>query len=377
MSEFNETPAEAVDAPGLKKPFNKKRAIIASVVAGALVIAGVVGVTAFKSRPDVRLVTALSNLFGDKNVEMGFSVQMSPEFMEAMGMTDSDVAAMGRPGIQTVSDAATALGLMELRIANMDESPSDDKLSTAIKLVYGDKSIMDMTLINRVLYMSTQAMELPEQSPQLITQSEVDEAMGALSFYSSMAPQLSGAIDALTTGQPVSLNFEKGTSLGDAFDEYLKSTEDGATSSKMLDEFKEANGSALRDSATVLSKGSDSTGDVFVLSIDIYKYLKAMKTPLMKLAKEELSVLGTDLSGESKEFLKGIKEFKGKTLDIKTWLNGDNLVRLEIDLTQFVEEAAGLNSWSAAIRMNIGDANIVAPENPYDITQDLLTLGLI
>ncbi len=102
-----------------------------------------------------------------------------------------------------------------------------------------------------------------------------------------------------------------------------------------------------------------------------------MKTPLMNLAKEELSVLGTDLSGESKEFLKGIKEFKGKTLDIKTWLKGDNLVRLEIDLTQFVEEAAGLNSWSAAIRMNIGDANIVAPENPYDITQDLLTLGLI
>lgn len=377
MSEFAENSAEAVEAPAIKKPFNKRRAIIASVVAGVVLIAGVVGVTAFRARPDVRLVTALSNLFGDKNVEMGFSVQMTPEFMTAMGMTDSDVAEMGRPGIQTVSDAATALGLMELRIASIDESPTDQKLSGSVQLAYGEKSVIDMTLIDRVLYMSTDAMTLPQQSPQLVTQDEVDGVMSALSFYSSMAPQLSGAIDALTTGKPVSINFEKGSSLGDSFDEYVKSTEESAMSSKALDSLKEANGNALRNSATVLSKGSDETGDIFILSIDIYEYLKAMKAPLMDLANEELSILGTDLSSKSKEYMAGIKEFKGKTLDIKTWLSGDNLVRLEIDLTQFIEEAAGLNSWSAAIRMNVGEANIVPPTDSYDITQDLLTLGLI
>ena len=377
MSEFTENPVEVTATPTIKKPFNKKKAIIASVVAGALIVVGAVGVTAFKSRPDVRLVTALSNLFGDKNVEMGFSVQMSPEFMTAMGMTDADVLEMGRPGITTVTDAATALGLMELRIASLDESSSDDKLSSRMQLAYGEKSIMDLTLIDRVLYLSTDAMTMPEQSPQLVSQEEVDGVMSALSFYSSMAPQISGALEALTGGQAISLNFEKGTALGDAFDEYIKSTEDSAMSSKVLDQLKDANGSALRDSATVLSKGKDNTGDIFVLSIDTYKYLKAMKGPILELAKSQLDVLGTDLSGESKEFMQGIKEFKGKTLDIKTWLDGDNLVRLEIDLTQFVAADQGLNAWSAAIRMNISEANIVAPSNPYDITQDLLSLGLI
>ena len=63
MSEFTENPVEVTATPTIKKAFNKKKAIIASVVAGALIIVGAVGVTAFKSRPDVRLVTALSNLF--------------------------------------------------------------------------------------------------------------------------------------------------------------------------------------------------------------------------------------------------------------------------------------------------------------------------
>ncbi len=375
MSEFNETPVEAIEAPVIKKPFNKKKAIIASVVAGVLVVAGVVGVTAFKAKPEIRLVTALSNLFGDKNVEMGFSVQMTPEFMNAMGMTDADVASMGRPGITTVTEAATALGLMELRISNLDESSTDEKLSSRIQLAYGSKSVIDLSLIDRVLYLSTDAKTMPEQSPQLITQTEVDGVMSALNMYASMAPQLSGAINAITSGTPVSINFEKGSMLGDAFDEYMKSTEDTALSSKFLDEFKDANGNALRNSATVLSKGSDETGDIFILSIDLSKYVSEMKTPIKKLIRENLSAFGT--TPTNADLNAAVKELKGKSLDIKTWLDGDNLVRLEVDLTQFVAEDKNLNAWSASIRMNIGDANIVAPADAYDITDDLLALGLI
>lgn len=377
MSEFSDAPVEATDTAVAKKPFNKKKTIIASVVAGALVIAGAVGVTAFKARPDVRLVTALSNLFGDKNVEMGFSVQMTPEFMTEMGMTDADVAEMGRPGISTVADAATALGLMELQVSTFDESPTDDNLSSALRLAYGEKTVLDLTLIDRVLFMSTDAMTLPDQSPQLVTQDEIDGVMEAMTLYASLAPQLSGPIESLTTGKPLAINFEKGSTLGDAFDEYIKSTEDSAMSSKVFEELKEANATALRNSATVLSKGSDTTGDIFILSIDIYEYLKAMKAPVLKLAKDQLDVLGTDISAESKEFMKSIKQFKGKSLDIKTWLSGDKLVRMDIDLTQFIDEGAGLDSWSAAIRINIGEANITAPKNYYDMTDDLLTLGLI
>ena len=375
MSEFNETPVEAIEAPAIRKPFNKKKAIIASVVAGVLVVAGVVGVTAFKAKPEIRLVTALSNLFGDKNVEMGFSVQMTPEFMNAMGMTDADVASMGRPGITTVSEAATALGLMELRISNLDESSTDEKLSSRIQLAYGSKSVIDLSLIDRVLYLSTDAKTMPEQSPQLITQTEVDGVMSALNMYASMAPQLSGAINAITSGTPVSINFEKGSMLGDAFDEYMNSTEDSALSSKFLDEFKDANGNALRNSATVLSKGSDETGDIFILSIDLSKYVSEMKTPIKKLIKENLSAFGT--TPTSADLNAAVKELKGKSLDIKTWLDGDNLVRLEVDLTQFVAEDKNLNAWSASIRMNIGNANIVVPADAYDITEDLLALGLI
>ena len=375
MSEFNETPVEAIEAPAIRKPFNKKKAIIASVVAGVLVVAGVVGVTAFKAKPEIRLVTALSNLFGDKNVEMGFSVQMTPEFMNAMGMTDADVASMGRPGITTVTEAATALGLMELRISNLDESSTDEKLSSRIQLAYGSKSVIDLSLIDRVLYLSTDAKTMPEQSPQLITQTEVDGVMSALNMYSSMAPQLSGAINAITSGTPVSINFEKGSMLGDAFDEYMNSTEDSALSSKFLDEFKDANGNALRNSATVLSKGSDETGDIFILSIDLSKYVSEMKTPIKKLIKENLSAFGT--TPTSADLNAAVKELKGKSLDIKTWLDGDNLVRLEVDLTQFVAEDKNLNAWSASIRMNIGNANIVVPADAYDITDDLLALGLI
>ena len=375
MSEFNETQVEAIEAPVLKKPFNKKKAIIASVVAGVLVLAGVVGVTAFKAKPEIRLVTALSNLFGDKNVEMGFSVQMTPEFMNAMGMTDADVASMGRPGITTVTEAATALGLMELRISNLDESSTDEKLSSRIQLAYGSKSVIDLSLIDRVLYLSTDAKTMPEQSPQLITQTEVDGVMSALNMYASMAPQLSGAINAITSGTPVSINFEKGSMLGDAFDEYMKSSEDSALSSKFLDEFKDANGNALRNSATVLSKGSDETGDIFILSIDLSKYVSEMKTPIKKLIKENLSAFGT--TPTSADLNAAVKELKGKSLDIKTWLDGDNLVRLEVDLTQFVAEDKNLNAWSASIRMNIGNANIVVPADAYDITDDLLALGLI
>lgn len=375
MSEFNETPVETAESAPVKKPFNKKKAIIASVVAGVLVVAGVVGVTAFKAKPEIRLVTALSNLFGDKNVEMGFSVQMTPEFMNAMGMTDADVASMGRPGITTVSEAATALGLMELRISNLDESSTDEKLSSRIQLAYGSKSVIDLSLIDRVLYLSTDAKTMPEQSPQLITQTEVDGVMSALNMYASMAPQLSGAINAITSGTPVSINFEKGSLLGDAFDEYMKSSEDSALSSKFLDEFKDANGNALRNSATVLSKGSDETGDIFILSIDLAKYVSEMKTPIKKLIKENLSAFGT--TPTDADLNAAIKELKGKSLDIKTWLDGDNLVRLEVDLTQFVAEDKNLNAWSASIRMNIGDANIVAPADAYDITDDLLALGLI
>jgi hypothetical protein len=216
---------------------------------------------------------------------------------------------------------------------------------------------------------------MPEQSPQLITQTEVDGVMSALNMYASMAPQLSGAINAITSGTPVSINFEKGSLLGDAFDEYMKSSEDSALSSKFLDEFKDANGSALRNSATVLSKGSDETGDIFILSIDLSKYVSEMKTPIKKLLKENLSAFGT--TPTNADLNAAVKELKGKSLDIKTWLDGDNLVRLEVDLTQFVAEDKNLNAWSASIRMNIGDANIVAPADAYDITDDLLALGLI
>ena len=383
MSEFEENAVEAVEATEtspVKKPFIKKKATIAAAVAGVLVIAGVVGVNAFRNKPEVRLATAFSNLFNDKDISVGVSMQMTPEFLAASGMTDTQVQDMGRPGITTVEDAAKALGLVELRISNYDLSATDDKLSSELQLMYGDKSVIDLSLINRVLYLSTDAMTLPDQSPQLVTQAEIDGVMSALQMYASFAPQLSGAIDAMTTGKAVALRFEKGTPLGDAFDQYTQESQKSALNSKTIDAFKDANTTAIRNSATIkVVDNSDDESQLLAidLSIDMYKYMKEMEKPLTELAKDQLEVLGTDISGTSKNYLKEIKSLKGKTLNIRTWIDDSNeFSRIDIDLSGL---AADLNAdkWDVVVRIHFTPSDIQVPADYYDLTEDLLSLGLI
>ena len=381
MSEYEENAVEVVEAAPTKKPFNKKKAIIASAVAGALVIAGVVGVNAFRNKPEIRLASAFANLFNDKDISVGVTVHMTPEFLASNGMTDAQVQAMGRPGIATVEDASKALGLMEIRVDNYDLSSSDDKLSSEFQILYGDKAVIDLSLIDRVLFLSTDAMTLPEQSPQLVTQEEIDGVMSALQMYASFAPQLSGAIDALTTNKAVALRFDKGTPLGDAFDEYLKNSQDTGLNTQFIEDFKDANTEALKQSATVTVVKNDAASSQGIttldLSIDLYKYMKAMKKPLQDLAKEQLSVLGSDISGSSKEYLAGIKELKGKTLDLRTWINGSNeFSRIDIDLSGLSSDL-NADKWDVVIRMHFNPSNIEVPTNYYDLTDDLLSLGLI
>ena len=382
LSEFTENPVEAVDAPGLKKPFNKKRAIIASVVAGVLVIAGVVGVNAFREKPEIRLAMAFSNLFNDKDLSLGFSLKMTPEFLAASGMTDTQVKELGRPGITNLANAAKALSSMELRVSNFDESSTDDKRSIEIQILYKWKSLIDLSLINRKLFLSTDVLSMPKQNPQLVSQEEIDGVMSALQMYASFAPQLSGAIDALMSNRAIALRFDKGTALADAFDEFIKNSQDTALNSKALDEFKDANTSAIRDSAsiTVLDLDPDqmSEGDLALdLSIDMYKYMKKMEKPLTDLAKNELEVLGTDIAKTSKNYLKEINTLKGKTLDLLIWMNGRNQITgIWFDLSFFNPEL-NLKKWDVVARINMYDAKIEAPADYYDITDDLLSLGMI
>lgn len=385
MSDFEENatePVEVVEAAPVNKPFNKKKAIIASVVAGALVIAGVVGVNAFRNKPEIRLAAAFSNLFNDKDISVGFSMEMTPEFLAANGMTDTEVQEFGRTGIQTLEDAAKALSIMELRVSSIDESTSDDKRSLEIQFLYKWKSVIDLSLIDRTLFLSTDALNLPKQMPQIVTQEEIDSAMSALQMYASFAPQLSGAIDALTTNKALALRFDKGTPLGDAFDEFVKNSDQTTINSKVFDEFKSANTTAIRNSASIsvakTEAYSGSEGSLsLILSIDLYKYMKEMEKPLTDLAKEQLDVLGTDFSGTSKKYLKEIKALKGNTLDLLVSMNFKNdLTQIAFDLSTIYPDL-NLKKWDVLFRINFYDADIEAPTDYYDLTDDLLSLGLV
>ncbi|MEN9692909.1 MAG: hypothetical protein RLZZ330_553 [Actinomycetota bacterium] len=383
MSDFEENAVETVEASPVKKPFNKKKAIIASVVAGALVVGGVIGVNAFREKPEIRLAAAFSNLFNDKDLSVGFSMEMTPEFLAANGMTDSQVQELGRPGIQNLEDAAKALSIMELRVSNIDESTSDDKRSLEFQFLYKWKSVIDLSLIDRTLFLSTDALILPKQKPQIITQEEIDSAISALQMYASFAPQLSGAIDALTSNKALALRFDKGTPLGDAFDEFVKNSDQTTINTKVLDEFKSANTTAIRNSASIsvadkADPYSGSEGGLsLILSIDLYKYMKEMEKPLTDLAKEQLDVLGTDFSGTSKKYLKEIKALKGKTLDLIVSMNFKNeLTQIAFDLSTIYPDL-NIKKWDVLFRINFYDADIEAPTDYYDLTDDLLSLGLV
>ena len=224
-------------------------------------------------------------------------------------------------------------------------------------------------------------MTLPEQSPQLVTQEEIDDVMSALQMYASFAPQLSGAIDALTTNKAVALRFDKGTPLGDAFDQYVKDSQKSSLNSKSLDALKDANINAIRNSATinvVENSEADKQGFVTIdLSIDLYKYMKEMEKPLTDLAQDQLEVLGTDISGTSKNYLREIKSLKGKKLNLRTFISGDNqFTGMAIDLSGFATDL-NLKKWEVFVRIHIFDSNIEVPANYYDLTDDLLSLGLI
>lgn len=359
--------------------------IIAGVVAATVAIGGGSAYALFNNS-NVNLFVALNSWFKSDVIDTTISLQYKPEAMRSTGYTDQQIQDLELSGITTVEQFATALGQTSIHLQTNKSASKLEEMNYAIALQYGTANVADLRFVERVLYLRSDLAKLPEVTPQAVSQKQIDDLRetaketGAYLGNDSVGVRL---INTIISGETASVSLKSDTVLGKLLDQALVTATakpnppvPGETQLQKLIV------DSLKKASTITGEGRDSTGNKFLLTLDLGKFgeylnqgIKTINLGIFEFNRKDIEDAIAELAPEA----------KGYSLQMRAWATRGSLKRLEFDLSPVInlsQPNATLKNWDIAMRMDIGNDSPSAPRNSVDFTPDinalyegLLTLG--
>ena len=378
-TEESRATVEAANAVKTAGRFTRRTKIIAGIVAATVAIGGGAAYALFNNS-NLNLYVSLGNWVNSGVLDATISLQVTPDALKRGGTTDAEIRKMNLPGVTTVEDFATGLGQTRLHIQSNNKGSGTGlaKSNAAIALQYGNDNVLDVRVIDRILYISTGIKTLPQVSPQIITQQKIDETTAAINQYAAFLGSDSFVVklvNTLLSGQFASMSLKPGTYFGDQLDKATSQATanplpSGTASSQLQKDLIDA----LKNSSSVTSDGSDGTGNRFLLTLDMHKFAQQTMQSLKTADLGSLEMYRSQIEQTLSEL--AVKTTNQK-LQARMWADSGTLKRMDLDLSQIInisDSNSKLQDWDVAVRMDIGQNNPSAPSNSFDFTSDIDSL---
>jgi hypothetical protein len=357
--------------------FSTRGKIIAAVVAVSVAVGAGAAYAMFNSS-NVNLYVALGSWFKSDVIDTTVSIQINPDALRRSGASDSDVTSLNLPGVTTIEEFTTGLSQTRLHLQANKAGGNLNNSNLAVSLQYGSANVADLRLVDRVFYLSTDVNKLPEVTPQVVTRKQVDDAKTAVETYGTLLGSDSFAVKLINTiiaGSPASISLKSDTALGKVLDQALaQATAQPVPSMPATTAVQQYVVDALKNSSTITSEGSDSTGNKFLLSVDLHKFAQAIQ---QGITTADLGVLETYRPQIEEALAQLLTETSGESLQMRAWADSGDLKRIDLDLSQLInlsDKTAQLNNWDVAMRLDIGNSAPAAPSNAVDFTPDFDSL---
>lgn len=373
-----------------RRRFSRRARIIAVATSVALLASGGVASWAIYNKPELRLVRAIKATTSQKNVDVNFSFQATSAFLRAMNKGKPLLEGSSAPfaGIKTDDDVAKAIGNIHLHLRSSSTDIKNPRMMFA--LGYGAADVLALTLIDRKLYLHTQAKRLPGQKPALFTDSQFNQAMAALK--TPLGPEFADYITkaqadvlrkllSFAEGQTLFLSFAKGTELGKWWDTTVASPSKNNDTSvsevqKKVIALAQRIREQLRDVAKVKDLPNDAAGDRMRITFDIASLVKLNKTQIIDILESVSGVGGSDEKFIRAEAVKELDTWLAKptlsTFSTDVWVNEGRFSRFEFDISEAmaasIEGKPKVEPRGAVVRMDMGDAAVTAPSDAKEFT---------
>ena len=341
------------------------RRILAVVV--AFFVLGSAGAYAVFSHTNVNLYVALNSWFTSDTQDLTMSLHASSAALRDEGMTDSSVRALGLPGVTTVELATTALNQIQARLQINSGGNSFDTSKIGISLTYGEATVVDLRLIDRILYVSSHIKDLPHEQPLLVAHRDIERATSSVG---DTLPLVSHLLKTLLSGTPASLSLRRDTSLGALIDKEIDQ-EIPSQTPVSVDGAQKFIVDALRQSSTISGDGSDSTGKRYLLSIHVSTLATKLHTKVHDQNLEALEPYRTEIE----KTLAHIRyTTKDTTFLMRFWAHNGTLKRMDVDISSFINVSnpqASLKTWAVSLEIVVGNEVAQKPDFSVDVTTEL------
>lgn len=375
-----------------RRPRLSRRArSIALITVGAIVVSGGVASWAVYNKPELRLVRAIKTTTAQKNMDLTLSFQATAEFLRAMNQGKPLFSAADAPlaGIKTDDDVARAIGNIHLHLRSSSTDMKDPQMMWALQ--YGSADALAVTLINRRVYLRTQAQELPNQTPALFTQTQFNQVLESLK--QPLGPQFADYVDAaqrdvlrkiidFAQGQTLFFSLAPDTELGKWWDTTVvaQSTAKNPSVSgvqKQISALGTRIQSQLRKVASVKDLADDATGDRMRISINVATLVKLNSSQILDLA---AGVSGLpdgggdfDRAQATKELNAWLAEASLKSFSTDVWIKDNRFRRVEVDMANVLASSlpkkVKVAARGAVMRMDLDDIAVTAPADAVEFTE--------
>jgi len=304
------------------------------------------------AEPKLELRDAMSDFAAGRAGTLQLSLPSSADdvraFAEAAdpsgdgGMTDDDLEQLLSSSVELGYD-----------FGEDRDSDADDTGRFVVHLE--DLDAAEVRTVDGVLYARADVDGLAEKFPEM--QADLDTFRGGLTGAEVPAETVDAAT-ALLDGEWVSVDVQ---AYLDQLEKATAGQEDGTAGMGLADytsdELRDLLGSALKGAVTsVERREGDEIGDHLVATVDLRKAYTTVRSELPKLYDEATAEM-------MEQQLPPVTEVPDKKIEVSFWLRDGELKRAELDVAQFVDDAAG----SLVLRADLRSGReITAPENAVE-----------
>ena len=373
-----------------RRRFSRRARVIAVATTGAVLASAGVASWAIYNKPELRLVRAIKATTSQKNLDVNLSFQTTAAFLRAMneGRPLLANASVSLPGIKTEDDVAKAIGNIHVHVRSSSTDIKNPSMMWAVQ--YGTADILALTMINRKLYIRTQAKDLSSQTPALFTSAQFNQVLAGLktplgpeyaAYITKAQRDVLSKVVSFAEGRTLYLSFAPGTQFGKWWDTTVAPSSRPKDASvaevqKRVSALAQRIRDQLRDVAKVLDLPDDSVGDRMRITFDIATLVKLNKTQIVDIAESVSRIGGSDPGFNRAQTMKDINTWLAKptlsTFSTDVWLQGGRFHRFEFDISDAM--AASMSSKpkvaprGAVVRMDMGDVAVTTPTDAIEFT---------
>jgi len=313
-----------------------------------------------KVSPVIELVNAYKNTIVTPNNDISYTFNIHASANEIMAMAKNSSSTINAQKVKDLVDESAKFSLV---IQGKDKNSS-------LGLKYNGLDIVGISILDRVLYLHSDAYKIASQSQAPWTAVDINSLLDTFSNY-YLDPQTDiTPIKSFLDGEAFSYSFKPGTPAGKIYDDSVNKAK--TAKANLPVSILPILEKAIKDNGSIKKINTTLMGDKIDLILDVPGFMKSMKPVFIdseglgyKFAKDT----GINSSNWDKEI-----QSLPKTLTINTWIKDGKISQVHLDLSSILFSL--YNSQKARVYLDVTQADVTSVgQEITSLVSDYISFG--